>query len=111
MPIFPVVPGRAVPRGAIRPTSAAALGCVLALIEQGNVAGYSWVHNSEKDRKTFLKAIDESRSMADFLRAHQPGRTEINRADFGTFNFGDWHRIETVEAVVPSMLVTTNKLG
>jgi hypothetical protein len=98
-------------RGAIRPTSAAALICLFALIEQGNVAGYSWVHNSEKERKTFLKPIDESRSMAAFLRAHQPSRTEINRADFGTFNFGDWHRIETVEALVPSMLAITNKLG
>jgi hypothetical protein len=98
-------------RGAIRPTSAAMLVCLLALLEQGNVAGYSWVHNSEKERKTYLKSIDESRSMADFLRAHRPGRTEINRADFGTFNFGDWHRIETVEALVPSMLTTTNKLG
>lgn len=98
-------------RGAIRPTTAAGLVCLLALIEQGNVAGFNWVHSSETSRKTFLKTIDESRSLADFLHAHQPSRTEINRADFGNFNFGDWHRIETVEALLPSMLTTTNQLG
>ena len=98
-------------RGALRLSTTAILVCLLALIEQGNVSGYYWVHNSEKDRKTFLKAIDESRSLAVYLKNHQPSRTEINRTDFGNFNFGDWHRIETVEALVPSMPETTNKLG
>jgi hypothetical protein len=81
------------------------------LIEQGNVSGYYWVHNSEKDRRTFLKVIDESRSLAQFLHAHQPSRTEINRADFGNFNFGDWNRLEAVEAYGASQLETTNRLG
>jgi hypothetical protein len=96
---------------ALATQTVAALVCLLALIEQGNVSGYYWVHNSEKDRRTFLKVIDESRSLADFLHAHQPSRVEVNRTDFGMFNFGDWNRLEAVEALVPTVPEITTRLG
>ncbi len=94
-----------------KPLLLPALVILLALVEQGNVAGYNWVHNSETGRKTFLRPIDESRSLAEYLRRHQPSRAEINTQDFGSFNFGDWYRIPTTSALVPTVLISATRLG
>jgi hypothetical protein len=96
---------------AIRPSTAAVLLCALALVEQGNAAGYYWVHNSEKDRATFLAPLKETGDLAAFLRSKQPARAEVNRKDGLNLNLGDWYSLPVVEALVPSMPVGTSRLG
>ena len=98
-------------RQTIGPSALATLVCLLALLEQGNVSGYAWVHNSEKERRTFLKPIYESGALAQFLRARQPARAEVNTTDFGQFNLGDWYRLPVVQALVPTVLESTVRLG
>ncbi len=98
-------------RKTVGASTVACLVCLLALLEQGNVSGYAWVHNSEKERKTFLKPIYESDELAQFLRARQPARAEVNTNDFGQFNLGDWHRLPVVQALVPTVLESTVRLG
>jgi hypothetical protein len=83
--------------------TAAAFTCLLLLVEQGNSAGYAWVHKDDKTRATYLKPLFETRDIAEYLRS-QPGpiRVEVNRDDL-PFNFGDWYSIETVEGYTASM--------
>jgi hypothetical protein len=90
-------------RGHLARGTAAAFTCLLLMVEQGNSAGFAWVHKDDKARATFLKPIFETRDIAEYLR-RQPGpfRVEVNREDLH-FNFGDWYGIETVEGYAPSM--------
>jgi hypothetical protein len=101
----------AVLHDSLKPSMAAVLLCLLVLVEQGNAAGFYWVHNSEKDRTTFLAPLTETRDLAAFLRSKQPARAEVNRKDGLDLNLGDWYSLPIVEAVVPSMPVSTNRLG
>jgi hypothetical protein len=101
----------AVLHDALKPSTAAFLLCLLVLVEQGNAAGFYWVHNSEKDRATFLAPLTETRDLAAFLRSKTPARAEVNRKDGLDVNLGDWYSLPIVEAVVPSMPVATNRLG
>ena len=76
-------------RGLIGPTSAAVAVCAIALIEQGNVAGYAWAYSGETDRMVLVKTLTETQDLANWLRAHQPGRIDVNTKDVGiNFKFG-----------------------
>jgi hypothetical protein len=101
----------AIVNAAVKPATAAVLLCLLALVEQGNVAGFYWVHNSEKDRAAFLAPLTTTSDIAGFLRPRQPARAEVNRKDGLDFDMGDWYSLQIVEAMVPSMLASTERLG
>jgi hypothetical protein len=101
----------AVGRGALRPGTAAVLLCFLVLLEQGNAAGFYWVHSSEKERATFLAPLTTTADLAAFLRSKQPARAEVNRKDGFDLDLGDWYSLPIVESSVPSMLVATQRLG
>lgn len=75
----------------------------LYLVEIGNVTGYTWAHDEEKDRTVFLKHFPETLEVANFLK-NQPAplRVWVNSDDV-PFNFGDWYGIDTVLGYTASM--------
>jgi hypothetical protein len=94
-------------RGVTGPGTTAVLVAFFALMEQGQMAGYSWVPASEPGRNVLLPLMGNTRDLAEFLRPRQPDRVEIKRDDGMMFTFGDWFGIQTVEALSASMLSET----
>ena len=80
----------------------AVLGALL-LMELGNSAFYWLPAKEDKTAATYLKAFDNTKDVADFLK-RQPGpvRADVSREDV-EFNFGDWFGIDAMEAVLPSI--------
>jgi hypothetical protein len=98
-------------RGITGLRTTAVLVAFFALMEQGQMAGYSWVPASEPGRNVLLPLMGNTRDLADFLRPRQPDRVEIKRDDGMMFTFGDWFGIHAVEALSASMLSETMDLG
>ena len=75
----------------------------LYLVEIGNVTGYTFAHEDQKERTVFLKHYAETLEVANFLK-NQPAplRVWVNSDDV-PFNFGDWYGIDTVLGYTASM--------
>lgn len=85
--------------------------CLLMMIEQGNVVGWGWARVTDTKRVAMVDALTETQDLADWLH-RQPSPKRIGKTDGDvTFNFGDWHRIDSAYAYGASMLTATNKLG
>ncbi|HTS48600.1 MAG TPA: hypothetical protein VMH05_11685, partial [Bryobacteraceae bacterium] len=80
----------------------AMLGALL-MMELGNQAFYWLPAKEDKVAVTYLKAFDNTRDVAAFLK-RQPGpvRADVSREDV-EFNFGDWYGIDAMEALLPSL--------
>jgi hypothetical protein len=93
--------------------SALVLAGLLLIVEQSNVVGWGWVHARDAKRSVLMKALTDSRDVADFIRRQpNPKRIDVNDADNDLkFTFGDWYRIETMHAFTASMLTQTSELG
>ncbi len=102
---------RATYLGYLRRTGAVALLAVLIVIEQGNEAPWNWVHKNDTQHATYLKPLFETQDIADFLRKQpKPLRVEWNHEDL-EFGFGDWNRIDAVDASGASVPASLHRLG
>ena len=102
---------RASQLGFVRRTGAVALLAALIVIEQGNEAPWNWVHTSDTARAIHLKPLSDTQDVADFLRKQvKPFRVEWNRKDL-EFGFGDWNRIDAIDAAVASVPASLHRLG
>ncbi len=80
----------------------AMLGALL-LMELGNQAFYWLPAKEDKVAVTYLKAFNNTRDVAGFLkRQPRPIRADVSREDV-EFNFGDWYGIDAMEALLPEL--------
>lgn len=97
--------------GHLRGQGAAVLLGLLVIVEQGNEVGYGWAQKHDTNRNKYVQQYDDTRDVGLFLRRQpNPKRVEMNRKDL-EMNFGDWYRIETVEAYDASILEQTMRLN
>jgi len=98
-------------RGQISARAALISLLALALIELGNVSGFSFAHKRQKNRSVYLDKMAQHADIAQFLRAQPwPLRVAISDQDIA-YNFGDWYGIDVFGGYVASLPDNLLRLG
>jgi hypothetical protein len=90
-------------RESIGPGWATAVLLVLMLIECGNVTGYYFPHQDDRQRTADLRRMAEDSDIVEFLRS-EPGLFRIDHdGDDVAHNFGEWWGVESYGEYVASV--------